>query len=361
MSFVEKLRRGSVGGPIFDMGSYVAYTYLSESDEENLLSTIPSSGGSTLTSLEFQTGESISLEEASDSLTEAIWAEIRSLNLFFYIDSYVDFGQLALECCLQLRVVEKDVMNALFDVAEFASLLRLWQSLADSTFWSDLTDLARSVIRRGGSIGAFSRVSKKLVDQYLGTKYGVFPSIGDAESLMQGLSRLAELPMYQRLHSRTTLSSNYPGAQSATHTAVLTAVVGAYPNDLLGYVQEVIAGYKRYGAWPEVYHLWDRLVFSFVIDWFIQFGNCFEDISNYLNVKHYFPVEYCILSEKWEMTKLATDLVPDIPVTGVISFSYYVRWITREVPLPPVAITAESSVGNHSLEALALVLQRVKG
>lgn len=270
-----------------------------------------------------------------------------------------DFGDLAIECSKQLRYVDSNILLFVLDVNDWRQFHKMWKTFINLKGWKRAVSAYKKIKRGRGDRKSFADFFNPASSVYLFTKYAVLPSVSDVGRLSAGVQRSSLFLTKQRLHSRRITPLSIPDTQYSSHTAVLTAVVDEYPSHITGKIQEFISESKRWGAFPELVNLWDLLPYSFCADWFVQFGDLFEDVNTYMDQKWYFPVEYVIHSERWEFGIPSTVLMPEFSVTGVVKFSYYVRWITKEVPLPSISLETESTVGNHLLESTALVLQRL--
>jgi hypothetical protein len=225
--------------------------------------------------------------------------------------------------------------------------------------WAQAASAFASVFSGRGGWSSLKKITPAATSPYLSGKYAVLPTISDYRRLLKGCEVYSSFANKQRLHSRKVTSFDYPGAESAEHTAVLTVQCSTFPEYPTGVAMKIIAAAKNWGIYPETIVLWDRLIFSFVIDWFIQFGDMLSQVDDYFYVKDYFPVEYGIFSEKWKISMSGTSMVPaGMQVTGAVDFSYYVRWIEGELPTPPVTLTADCTLDQHLVEATALVIQR---
>lgn len=273
-----------------------------------------------------------------------------------------DFGDLALECAQQLKFVDQNICSLVFDVNDWTHFHSMWKNFANERGWKAALAAYRKLIRGDGRPSDLITFFKPGSSAYLFGKYAVLPTVSDLRRLMKGASKFSMFLDRQRLHSRRITSLSTPGCSYSTHTAVLTAQCAAYPTWLTGEIQERIAWMKNWGMWPELTNLWDLLPYSFVLDWVIQFGDLFKQVDDFLLVKDYFPVDYVVCSEKWEVGVEATSMVPwATMVSGVVDFSYYVRWISRECPLPNIdPVSTESQLGDHLVEASALILVRQK-
>lgn len=280
---------------------------------------------------------------------------------FFQRPEEVDFGKLALQCADQLKLVDKNILFLIFDAEDVTNWRMLWKQMLSSNTWRNAKRSWDLIFKHHSSRPGKETVRtvfKPLTSTYLFTKYGVLTAVSDIRRLVEGIDAFVHQPLYQRLHSRQVVSLQEPVGSSHTYTAILTVECAKYPKDILGKIQSMIAETKRWGVYPRITDLWDIIPYSFCIDWFIQFGDFFDDVANFLDVKDYFPVKEVISSEKWEYQVDAADIVPEYGASGQIHFKYYTRWISKELPLPPVHLEAASGLDNHLVEATALVLQR---
>lgn len=294
---------------------------------------------------------------SAQSIISELGAHLSDLSL---VDHPTDFGELAVECARQLEYVDGNVLSLFFDIADWQRTMNQLRTLTSSPTWKRCLAAFRVTPGKGGNaMDRFLKIVKNPSEALLFWKYAVLPSVSDIRRLIEGLGRIAGLRLDQRLHSRRITQLALPGYRVFKHTAVLITECGAYPGGLSGWLQKAIGFAKRCGVYPELTNLWDVLKYSFVVDWFVQFGDLFNDIQQYQDLENYFPVHHCVLSEKWEAIAASTSIVPDCPALGDVTYSYYTRWITREVPLPSISLEAGSQPYNHVVEASALIIQRL--
>lgn len=358
-TWLLKYRRTS-SGLLYYMGNQVVYSALSESDLGGILYSIPNSGGTlepTIPSLESVC--TYTIEQVCAAVTTAVQSQVRRLDLFKYTNPFVDYGTLALECADQMKYVDDSLLCTILDIAQWRMLQGAVKSFVDPRMWAQAASAFASVFSGRGGWSSLKKITPAATSPYLSGKYAVLPTISDYRRLLKGCEVYSSFANKQRLHSRKVTSFDYPGAESAEHTAVLTVQCSTFPEYPTGVAMKIIAAAKNWGIYPETIVLWDRLIFSFVIDWFIQFGDMLSQVDDYFYVKDYFPVEYGIFSEKWKISMSGTSMVPaGMQVTGAVDFSYYVRWIEGELPTPPVTLTADCTLDQHLVEATALVIQR---
>lgn len=272
-----------------------------------------------------------------------------------------DFGDLALECAKQLRYVDKNILGLVFDVNSWIHFRNLWKSLRNEEGWRLFRRAFQAFLR-----GELSK--KELIDllrpgsnTFLFGKYAVQPAVSDCKRLLGGLRYYSGYLHKQRLHSRKITQISDPTSAYNEHCAVITIQCDEYPTSITGRLQKFFGELKKWGLRPETVNLWDLLIYSFVIDWFISIGDTLEDIDEYTYMENRFPVDYVVCSEKWTVGKDINTMYPDLTVTasGTVDFSYYVRWCSREVPLPTVSTPSVSLTNIHWLELGALIVQRL--
>lgn len=281
----------------------------------------------------------------------------------------VDFGELAAECAEQLKHVDSPMLGMVFDIAEFKNFSQFAKNAANVRGWTQSRKIAKEVSTaiRGLKWGDFQRTLKKSGAEmfkpgsglFLFYMYVVRTGISDVSAISEGLKHAFEAPLWRRLHSKRECFIPILQTEIA-YTATLTVELATWPDNFLSGVQAFIAECKKFGVYPQMANLWDILPYSFVVDWIVQYGDLFEQCDRYLDTKNYFPVKYCICSEKWTLQVDGPSIVPSLPtVSGDVRLRAYTRWNQVELPLPPVRLTVESKTGKHFAEASALIVQRL--
>jgi len=277
----------------------------------------------------------------------------------------VDFGDLSLECAKQLKFVDNNILLIVLDVNDWRQFHKLWKNFANLRGWKEAKKAFDRISGGSGKLTDLVEMFKPASSTYLFDKYAVQPSSADVGRLSKGLrdwaQKLGGGGLYpQRLHTRKITPLSCPtGYTSHLHTAVMTVECASYPDGMLGKLQEFIGGAKKFGLWPACTNLYDLIPYSFVLDWFLPFGDFLQDTDNFLDTKNYFPISHVIMSEKYELGVESTVIAPTFPVTGRITITFYDRWVTTELPLPNVSFDEGSGLGTHLVEASALVLQRL--
>lgn len=273
----------------------------------------------------------------------------------------VDYGELAVHCAQQMNYVDSTVLSVIFDIRDWGNFHKMWRNLLNTEGWRHATYAFKAFRSGHGKRKHLRNLFNPSSSLYLFGTYAVMPTSHDVRRLYAGVADLATRPARARIHSRQVVPLDYPGTINARFTAVLTVVTGTWPLGISGKIQELIGLTKRWGIYPNLTALADVVKYSFVVNWFIQFSETLSDCDRYLDVKNYFPVEYCIQSAKWEVGYTSVALVPSTLVTGDVVYSHYHRWISSSVPLPSVdPLRRGSGLLVHGVEATALVLQRLK-
>lgn len=302
---------------------------------------------------------------ASGALADAIATELTKFRGFTDLvgdeSAYVDYGDLAVECAEQLKYVDANLIMLAIDINDWRNIHSMWKSVLNTKGWKSAVKAYNSLLRGTGDVlDNILDIFKPGSSLFLFEKYAVEPSVSDAKAISKGISKLIREPTRRRLHSRRVLPLDVPSADYGQFTAVITVETDRYPNGVTGKIQELIGEAKRWGIYPNLTALADLVKYSFVLNWFVSFGDVLKDVDTYLDMKNYFPVHHCVLSAKWEAGYPATVAVPAYRVTGQVVYSYYRRWITKEVPLPSVdPLRLGSNPFKHGVEMFALVLQRL--
>lgn len=370
-STIFRYRRGTTqtGTYAYYIGQQSFQRYLTAADKASAFASITTSGTNLATQWNLQAGAGTTLSLIEAGVIDAVEAQYRSLDLLSYDDPYVDMGELGVECSKQMKVVDTNLLGLMFDVTEWQSLTSLFRTLTRAAPWQLASGAYKRLFGRNRqhwkTAKAALREMHDMLDPassvYLGTKYGVLPTVSDLGRLGP-LFDFVELYMRpQRLHSRKVTSIEFPDAQYGSRTTVLTVDVNHFPDTIWRGWMEFLHVLEAYGIRPELSNAWDRVPLSFAVDWIVQFGDLWDDCQDYLDQKYSFPVSNVVASNKWAKGISITSLVPaNLPVTGVVEFSYYVRECMGEIPLPQVSLTAESELGYHSVESAALLFQRIR-
>lgn len=269
-----------------------------------------------------------------------------------------DFGLLSVELLDQLKVIDENVLFLIFDIADAKHLIRSERTKgfleSFQEFWGRV---AYILSNSGGNSSRKLDKIRRAASMYLWKEYAFDTIFPDIQRIRDGLVEFVSSGHVQRLHSRRVALVDDGFGEANTYTAVLTAEVGEYPSWVLGRVQAFIGSCKKFGVYPRLTDLWDILPYSFVVDWLVDFQGFFDDVATYQEVRDYFPVDHVIYSEKWVRSIAADRLVP-YQASGSVEYSFYHRWITEELPLPPVSLGWGPGLTTKWVQTSALVVQR---
>lgn len=195
---------------------------------------------------------------------------------------------------------------------------------------------------------------------FLGFKYGVLPNFRDLCDVWASFEPVALARMQSnRLHSRH-IQDGKPAIGSLRSTFTMTVEVDRLARDFLPLPMQLLAAFNRFGFWPDFSMALDAIPFSFVLDWFTSIGDTARSLDSWL-WKDYYPIQYCIQGRKDAWTVACQDLWPDIPeLEGTLTFVNYLRVISPELPDPPTLVVSESDGVDHTAEAGALIVTRIR-
>lgn len=272
----------------------------------------------------------------------------------------VDYGELALECAEQLHYVDSNVLLLAIDVNDWMHLHNLVKSVTNLPGWKRAYRVLKRIGRAGSTVTFedFFDVLRPTASFYLFDKYGVQTMISDLGRLKKGMVKFLDQNRLQRLHSRRVVMLAPGSALFRRFTAILTVETDSLPIDPASSLQWAIGEAKNWGAYPSLSNLYDMLPYSFVVDWFVGYGDMVKQCDAYLDTENYFSLHHAVASSKWEAGYSSAEVLPGSPVIGDIVYSHYTRWIMEELPLPPVNLPQGSGAINHGVESLALILQR---
>jgi hypothetical protein len=103
----------------------------------------------------------------------------------------------------------------------------------------------------------------------------------------------------------------------------------------------VVRGLMDIDVFPELGNIWDVVPYSFVIDWFIPFGDLFDaiDANTYRSTLQCY---YTTVSYNYEFTGVALeDWFPVLQgqvIVGNVDVRYYNRKVLSEIPTPSFSL-----------------------
>lgn len=200
------------------------------------------------------------------------------------------------------------------------------------------------------------RKLKDLASLYLGTHYGVLPTISDLKSLYR--SAVRQKPFVDRNGYQTTSAGRIFYDQiGEVHQVLEQHVKLAIDNEDSDFL-ELIRGTESLGILPTLANVWDLIPLSFVVDWFLKVGDFLERVDTLARVMR-FNVKYVTLSHKRTCTM---ELIPSntIPFSGSVKHVRYWRSPQAWCPTPELTFSQPESPTSHWLEGAALYIVRRK-
>lgn len=228
-------------------------------------------------------------------------------------------------------------------------------------------DLIKSTINSAVDLihGNPKQIAKEISNLYLSYHYGYRLSIRDTEELIRAsvkeINNLHRAQAFTR--SMMTSEFTYPRPSSLAGFTVKAAHhCKVWYNQLDTSFSTLLRQLFRWDIFPELGNVYDMIPYSFVVDWFIPFGDILDKIDNhtYSHTLDVYSVEY------------STSLtVAGLPVTlpffqGMfrgyaspgLSLRYFNRWMEPELSFPPLELKLQAGPKNW-FPAGALILQRI--
>jgi hypothetical protein len=269
-------------------------------------------------------------------------------------------GDLGYDILNQHRRVDANILITLYELASMR---------VDAVPWRDFVKLLRHghrAIKQGlATVDQFKNsltaIAKSGSSLFLGVQYGVKTTLRDVELIRGAAAEVAaEILPPQRLHSRRYVDhDSAKGSLMSVYS--LTVEVDQLPKDFLGGTMDAIRTLWSWGLWPDAEMAWDFIPFSFVVDWVFDIQTPVEHFDAQV-WKEYYPIHYCITSEKRTWSVSCKDLWPDLsgmPEDWTLQFTRYHRWCEKDLPLPTIQWSDNDRPFDHWAEAGALVCQRV--
>lgn len=201
---------------------------------------------------------------------------------------------------------------------------------------------------------------KHLSGDYLTVKYGILPTISDIQKIVDAFSRVK--PHLDRFGYKTGdagYQSNTSYLDNKVTVSLWQHIKIAVANEesmLLALVNRI----EEIGILPNFQNLWELIPLSFVVDWLVDVGDLFEHLDSRLRLLRY-DIKYVTMSDKTSASLRLVACQSD-PYAGQVDLVRYSRWVTKKCPVPPLApqISDLSTSSSHWLEAIALIIQRLK-
>lgn len=333
----------------------------SAADLATYMANIPMSGGYYSNPKSLYSTSAYQLTQSDiDSIVDAIRTELVTTPFFKEEVDHELLGDLAVECAEQLKFVDQNILSLVFDVEDWRNFRKLWKTVRNTEGWKLALKSYRRVMSGRGKMQDLVNMFRPGSSTYLFGKYAILPSVSDVRRIKEGVDRFSAYTHPRRLHSKRVTSLNIPDSLASRRTTTLTVECAEYPSTFTGGMQKAIGNAKNWGVYPGVINLWDIIPYSFCVDWLVDVGGFLDEIQTYMDMEWYFPVSYCVISEKIERDMLLSSILPS-RATGVVTLRYYNRWISRELPLPAVHLpkVSLSGVSQHWAETSALILQRL--
>jgi hypothetical protein len=219
----------------------------------------------------------------------------------------------------------------------------------------------KKLVSKGKS--AFVDLADYASGEYLKTIYGILPTASDFQLIAKAMARGHKT--YYDKNSYLVFSSGHstPGfkASGCMYYSIqrlkmaFSQIDGEF--DTVGSVADwsnVQTDLESVGFGNFCSSLWDRVPWSFVVDWFINYGDYFMELDLQDRVRR-LPLRYCTESEKI----ICNKNIDYHGFTGNLSACHYFRWTydTYPVVVPQITTIFDSGSFSHWYESGALCVQ----
>jgi hypothetical protein len=203
--------------------------------------------------------------------------------------------------------------------------------------WKDIKSLIASA---NGHVSA-----KWLTSVYLQMKYGFSNTVRDAIDIMKYLREeskrlLSKYSNRQITHASGGMQIPYDGVGfyflDGYEVTTLTVCCSTMDHGLA----QVCRAAMDIDVFPELGNIWDVIPFSFVVDWFVPFGDLFDaiDANTY---KSTLSVHYCTISQNYVFHGANVgEWLPNLGGTfqGTADVRLYSRQVTHSIPSPSLEL-----------------------
>lgn len=238
-----------------------------------------------------------------------------------------------------------------------ATTMNQFEFLGDINLIKQVYDVAEKAVSLdwGGTL-------KEMSDLYLTYSFGASSTARDYVELARAISveteRYARAERYRdrRVHTRSRLHGIPWLGSPSKALLVTTAYLDNFDQGVMGLMNSL----DSWGLYPDLSAVWEKVPFSFVVDWFANVQKNLNRID--ANIwREYYNVRACICSTKLETLYDWQAVHPGSRLAGQASISLYHRWIQYSLPQPMVDLDVGLPSGIHQwVTGAALVVQRSK-
>lgn len=272
-------------------------------------------------------------------------------------DNWVEtLAFMAYESNLSRELYRGDHTISLIDQMH-ATTMNQFEFLTDLNLIKQVYDVAEKAVTLnwGGTL-------KELSDLYLTYSFGASSTARDYVELARAVSeettRYARARRYRdrRVHTRSRLQDIPWLGSPSKALLVTTAYLDNFDQGVMGLMNSL----DSWGIYPDLSAVWEKVPFSFVVDWFVNVQTNLNRID--ANIwREYYNVRACICSTKLETVYDWQTVHPGSRLAGQASISLYHRWIQYSLPQPMVDLDIGLPSGTHQwVTGAALVIQRSK-
>lgn len=246
-----------------------------------------------------------------------------------------------------------------------------WHTIADSAYQSlgvaDINGIAnlKELAEMGSTVLGFidtlkslpSKKVKAAASAWLAIHYGFKLTILDAKELREVLHKFSE--------RRSNLSKAQATSESTNDFGITYRYRYQVFYDQFAQLDSLLEEFLAISdSYISLENSWDMVPWSFVIDWFVQIGDWFQSLDNYLNLKQRHRVICTGRSVEASFTALPSQLglfsgVGKDASLGCITLKFYKRiyspYLVKPSSLPSVSI----NILDHWFEVAALYISIV--
>lgn len=274
---------------------------------------------------------------------------MRHLSILSYGDPQpYTAGDLCMEAVQGTRAIDINTLMYCKELLEFGQMvLSTWQSV------------------KGLNPKQLKKALSSASSLYLSYHYGYRLSWKDTQTLVQAAAR--ELQGVKRDFAATRARHEYSWDYSFGSLINLTCksqvTAKVWYNQCDSTILRTLNQLFRWDIFPELGNVYDMIPYSFVVDWFLPFGDILAKIDNH-TYSYTLNVQSVVYSKTYTVEGVPADaallrgLISGYTSPG-LTLKYYKRWWEPELSYPRLELKLQAGPKNW-IPAGALILQRLR-
>jgi hypothetical protein len=272
------------------------------------------------------------------------------------------WGDLAENACLQCKKVTSNMLSTIIELFTMrADLTDLAQQGAD--FVKLLRNIADSNDQLPDTVQSFKNLITAVTNLRLSLKWGTPLTVKDTRECLDVLEnellKEAKAPAVDRARASIRIPDRGLGLLKDLDIET-DYFLSVFYNMKDLREADYIRGLCDWGL-LSFENVWDMIPYSFVVDWFTQFGDAVRTLDSILYRTSFQDLLGSLRTTVTSVSLPASvvEALVGFPISGTIELTYYRREISDLVPLPIFSLGKPKLGATQYLDGTSLILQRV--